>query len=97
MANKAAKKSVRVMQSNHYIKQAAIAVYTLFMAIMIAQLQKVAQVAQEANKTAHNNQKRLENLMDPTYGEIIGTAVGATIDGMIGAYYWLKNSTMHTQ
>lgn len=101
MTNKAAKKSVRVMQSNHYIKQAAVAVYTLLMAIMAFQLQKVSQWAQKANETAHEANIKVDTFMNPTYGEIVGTAVGvtvgATIDGMIGAYYWLKNSTMPSQ
>ena len=101
IVNEVAKAQVRVMQSRHYIKQAIVAVYAIIMflvpIISALQIQNVAQVAQEANETAHETKERLDNMSDPTYGEMIGTVVGATIDGVIGAYYWFKNATMHSQ
>ena len=101
MANKVAKAHVRVMQNSHYIKQAIVAVYAVVTALVpivtVVKLQTVAQQAQEANETAHKTKEKLEVMTDPTYGEIIGNAVGATIDGMIDAYNWLKNVTAHSQ
>ena len=100
IVNEVAKAQVRVMQSRHYIKQAIVAVSAIYLflvpVISAVQIQNVAQLAQEANETAHETREKFEDMPDPTYGQIIGNAVGATIDGMIGAYNWFKNVTMHS-
>ena len=95
IANEIAKVQVRVMQSRHYIKQTIVAIIAiqLFLTPIFTAFYawNSAQEAQEAKKVAHEMKQRLDDMPDPTYGDMIGTVVGATINGAVGACYWLIN------